>query len=339
MTKEEKDAVRKQVLTRFSGFYDNAFVKELSGNDKWTVSDKKKRPLDMHQLIHNNYIVGAKYDQGYNPLVTLPELLDYIPNAANHAYLLDSVEDGFVVLDVEPTCPEGLRNKFLKLPYLYGEVSMSGKGLHLVFRFPDAIAKKYPVVYQKTALKSANGTYEILLNHMVTFTRNVLPEQTEKTDITDFYKLFELLAATAHTEEHQKIEASEALKVPDRESIPSYKEIFESINSHKFNKKPQDFPKKDDQNGMMLAGSVDNSRYEYNMANYYLWYVKRLIGEDGIYKGHKYTDDELAKIVYYALTDNLEHREKHDTKRNGMPYLMYTVTACMARSYNKKDYD
>jgi len=143
------------------------FIQSISDNARWTVSTKTKMPIDMNRLIRTGEIVGAKFDNGNEPLITLTQLISALPNAANAAYKLNQSVDEFVVLDIEPKCPADIRDKLLTLPYKYCELSMSGSGFHLVFDKPNT--QYQDILYGKPAVKEKHGWYEILLNHYVTF--------------------------------------------------------------------------------------------------------------------------------------------------------------------------
>lgn len=306
----------------FPQFYNNPFVKQIAKIEKWTVSDKDKRPIDMHALIHEQKVWGMSFDRGYNPLVNLKTLCDVIPSAKNNAFYLDAIADNFVVLDIEPTCPDIIKRKFLELPYLYGETSMSGKGLHLVFELPKHILEKYPNAKNKIALKDGNGHYEILLYHMITFTRNVLPPSTYKEDIAVFENIFELLAMQAKdtsTAQGQKIEDI------DTTTIPHFEEIVDELETKKYGKTAYDFV--DRKNGK----DHDHSAFEFGATGFYYRALNKLIESDE-YKNHEYTDEEKAIILYTVTSRMLPERAKHETIRNGMPWLLFVASQLIAKS-------
>lgn len=317
----------------FPAFYENPIIKSIADKEKWTVSttkipegvenhQKTKMPIDMVAFMTESKIWGAKYDRGYNPLVDLKTLCQVIPSATNNAYYLDALTDGIVVLDIEPKCPSEIKTQFLKLPYLYAETSLSGYGLHLIFYLPKIILDKYPEARNKLSLKEENGYYEILLNHMVTFTRNALPPSKCEASIDDFEGVFESLASKAkpsQSAEHVVIDEI------DIESIPYYDELMDKILPQKYAKTLQDFPQKGNKTGF------DNSGYEFGMSNFYYRALQRLL-IDGHYKDHTFTDEEKAIIVYQCVSQNIAYRPKHDETRENMPWLLYVATCLIARS-------
>jgi hypothetical protein len=263
------------------------------------------------------------FDRGYNPLVDLQTVCETIPTAINNAYYLDATIDNVVVMDVEPKCPEPLKQKFLQLPYLYGETSMSGKGLHLIFDCPKQLLEKYPNAAKKMSLQSSNGYYEILLNHMVTFTRNVIPVSECGADISAFENIFELLAADAKPPSG----TGESITIDDidTDSIPYHDELMEALKYQKYGKTIKDFPK----NG--ATSGYDNSSYEFGMSGFYYRALKKLLPNNR-YKDHDYTDEEKAIMVYECTSMHLEHRPKHDTARRGMPWLLFIAATLISKS-------
>lgn len=297
-------------------FYENDVIRRIAGNKKWTISDNTKRPIDMHAFIVLHKIWGAAYDRGYNPLTDLKTLIDNVPNCTNNAYQLEADIDKIVVLDIEPKCPDILKKALLELPYLYAETSMSGKGYHLIFDLPQDLWNKYPVIQNKMALKEEHGYYEILLDHMVTFTRNVIEKPEEEKDISEFYNLFEILAAEAKKSKTALTQITvDDIKTDD---IPLYDRTMNVLSAQIYGKKPEDF-------------SYDMSKYEFGMAAFYNRALAKLTKND-LYKDINYSDEQKAIIVYSLIAKKLDYREKHDTERNKMPWLLYLATQCIAKS-------
>lgn len=301
----------------FPEFYNNPFVKQIENIEKWTVSDKNKRPIDMHALIHEQKVWGMAFDRGYNPLVDLKTLCNTIPSATNNAYYLDALVDKYVVLDIEPKCPEHIKQKLMELPYVYGEISMSGKGVHLVFSLPENILNKYPDAQQKQALKEENGYYEILLNHMITFTRNALPPSTCREDISIFDNVFELLAMKAKPNaSNDKQIAVTSIK---KEDIPYFDTLIAPLRAQKYNKSAIDFKN-------------DISKYEFAVTGFYHRALMQLLDDDNRYKDHQYTDEEKAVILYSITSEKIPYRPKHDQTRNDMPWLLFIATRLLSKS-------
>ena len=314
----------------FPQFYNNPVIKQLANNERWSVSTtkspdptkKNKMPIDMHAFITEQKVWGASFTRGYNPYVTLQTVCETIPNAINNAYYLDALIDKFVVLDVEPKCPDEIKRQFLAMPYLYGETSMSGNGLHLIFRLPEEIMNKYPNAQNKMTLQEENGYYEILLNHMVTFTRNVIAPSNIDNPITTFEEVFEYLA-----QEAKPSVTAQNVIVTDitEDDIPHYDLLQKQLSNLHYSKSLTDFPQKGSKTG------YNNSSYEFGMSGFYYRALNSLL-KDNTYKDHEYSDEEKAYIIYKRTTEELDYRPKHDELRSGMPWLLYIATCSIAKS-------
>src|SRR5207248_8940766 len=123
----------------FPQFYDNPAIRALASARRWTVSgqigediEERKAPIDLRELIDHGRVRGA-WSIGPACLTDLDELTCALPAASNAAFFLQAQTDGLVVIDVEADCPPGIAADLLRQPgILYAELSMSGRGFHLV---------------------------------------------------------------------------------------------------------------------------------------------------------------------------------------------------------------
>lgn len=296
--------------THFAPFYTNDFVKAIQHNERWTVSDKNKMPIDIWCLITEQRISGAQCTDG-NSLADLDTVIKTLPKAANNTYYLDSLIDNIVVLDIEPTCPDDIKDMLLKLPYLYGEISMSGKGYHLVFPLPDCFSE-YPIAQNKTVMKEEHGYYEILLNHYITFTRNAIAPSTKE---MDFEAVFRRLAS----EQKESIRKNEFTLEIDSENIPFRDEIVQMLENQKYKKSLSDF-------------FNDKSKFEYGYIGFLCFKLKQILSITYIKKRHDYNDSEKAWLLYEAAKDVIPYREKHEETRNKLPWLLYLTHEVLAKN-------
>lgn len=301
----------------FKDFYSNPFIQSIKNNKKWTISTKqmkdngkiKKMPLDIYRMIYDNELTGAKF-ANEQCLTDLDTICQYVPDAANNTYWLDALIDGFVVLDIEPSCPKHIKDKLLQLNYVYGEVSVSGKGIHLVFPLPACITE-YPIAAKKVTLQEEHNFYEILMNHYITFTRNSIGPATGNGDFTE---VFRELCAIQKEVIATDVDVSEL----EPEDIPLKDEIVTLLSRSKYKKTPSDF-KKDN-----YPTEDDPSKYEFAYIGFLHYKLKCLIKSYGIRKiGHTYTDNEKAWILYEVAKDKLTFRQKHTEKRCGLPWLLW----------------
>ena len=152
--------------------------------------------------------------------------------------------------------------------------------------------------------------YEILINHWVTFTRNMIepPAEPEGSISTWFNKLAE--------NENQKMidfDASE-FEIVDPNDIPEYMFLYENTKKRtSYNKTLSEFKN-------------DHSRYEFGYAGHIVAVLWKILSLSNILRtGHEYTVSEKAQIAYDVFVDLIPHRSKHDSKRGNVPYLMYII--------------
>jgi hypothetical protein len=290
----------------YDEFYNSPVIAGIANNARWTASTNQKIPIDAVILRDEQRIAGAKY-MGPRSLMALDELHN-LPGMTNPntTYYLEAENDRICVLDIEPKCPEDIRNELLKMPYVYGEVSASGNGLHLVFPLPEKY-DDYPVLKRKTCMKEKNGYYEILLNHYVIFTRRGIGPAKGG---GDFNKLFYEMA------KEQKISLRKNVDVLDikPDDIQDEDLMLQRLANITYAKEPSDF-------------DGDISRYEFGYTGHLHNTLKRHMAASGI----EYTDTEKAWLVYEITKDYIEYRGKHDTCRDGLPWLLYLAKEVIAQ--------
>lgn len=305
-------------------FLNHPFIQSIKHLPKWTISDEKKMPLDMQKFMIEDEIKGANF---YNEqsLATLDEIEYFFKQrnqiVQNYAFYLNTITDEFMVLDIEPECPEPIRKKLLNTPFLYGEISLSGKGIHLVFGRP-ACFMDYPNAYQKPALKEEHKYYEILLNHFCTFTGKMIPTPEHPTE--DFNEIYKELATQAKKIEKQKEAKIQSLsEKPNTQQAETVLRLLDYA-AKQYKKKPTDFLKD------KTKCQPDMSRYEWSFIAYLNWKLATILEVSAVKKEHTYSDEEKAYFLYTTATKWLEHRPKHDTFRNTsdnirLPWLGYLV--------------
>jgi len=292
----------------YNYFYNNLAIMGIAGNSRWTASTNKKVPMDAVIWRDEGRVTGAKY-AGPKSLVTLEELhrLPGITNP-NTTYHLNAGIDRICILDVEPKCPEDLRSKFLEMPYLYGELSASRVGLHLLFPLP-AKYDDYPVLKTKSVMRDPHGYYEILLTHYVIFTRMSIGPPTGGGDFDKlFYEMAEKQMASVRN--NIDVQALQPSNIQDEDMM------LQHLANVTYKKEPSDF-------------GGDMSRYEYGFVGNLHRALQQFMWESAV----RYTDDEKAWLLYQVARDYLEHRAKHDTYRDGLPWLLYIAREVIATSW------
>lgn len=306
----------------FPGFYANPAIVSIAYKERWTISDSEKRPVDMGYLTLDPPVVKFAKEKCRPYLVTLPEVMRDVPDAANHAFWLDSTEDGIVVLDVEKTCPDDVKAELLKMPYIYGETSMSGKGLHLIFPLPHCLFD-YNDAALKAVMKERHGWYEILLEHYVTFTRNMIQPADPNADPDSFVRLFESMCR-----DQKPVSTETALVEPVQPAdIPYGDDIIRNLLiGPSYRKTRSDFP--------------SGSEYETGCSGFYYNQLNRMIQTSPfLAMEHDYTDNEKAWLIYQVTKTVLPHRSKHDRNLGGLPWLLSLAQYVITNSKVRKDGD
>lgn len=298
-------------------FIDNPVIRYLAQKPFWTVNVDGKKPLDIIEYDNTRDIRGAKSDDCLTDLRNLFRIVNAIPQ--QFVYSLNAVRDGVVVLDIEKTCPDDIKETLLKLPFIYGDISMSGKGLHLVFPCPPLDE----LTYNKVAMKEEHGYYEILIHHYVTFTNyTIFPRYDETNAPVRFQDIWDALKATQKNTVKRNFDAD----IDDVNlDFPQYETMKAAVIRNfrqRFTKKPSDFHN-------------DMSRYEFAVIGS-IRYSLRLMMDVPMF-ARNVTLDEMQQIamIYKIVKDVLPHREKHDEMRDGKPLLLYQVFNSFATTTEK----
>lgn len=311
----------------YPNFYTNEGILKIADKPKWTISSNDKKPLDMKEYLINKRVYGAKY-QDKRSLTTLATILKSFTHTNNVTYFIDALSDNMAVLDIEPTCPNDLKEELLKLPAYYKETSMSGKGIHLLLDLPKNFYD-FEVATKKNTLKHKDGYYEILLNHFVTFTRNEIKTPHGEPKYT-FEEIYENLAKNAVNLKIKNIEL-----MPEKpKSILKEDLIVSQLEVFKYHKTADDFVKTNDKG----TTYKDLSAYEYGCISNLKYRLHNIITRTSFLKNYPYSDNEKAWLLYEAAQKVLPYRPKHDEFRDGLPWLLYLSGKIIARedNYEKK---
>ena len=300
---------------RYQLFRSNPFIDTIAGKKKWTVSTNTKMPIDMNNLIYKGKLTGALYNDDLS-LVSLDKVNETLPDAANYAFYLDALEDGFVVLDIEPKCPDDVRAELMAMPCLYCETSLSGHGIHMVFRLPSDILDAKENARQKIVFKEDHGWYEILLNHYVTFTGNQIAANIGDDD-SEFRNLFARMASEQKASSKADVDVFEIEEVKTRYANA----ILEVLMSHR-----------NDYRKTLADFSGDTSRYEFSYIAFLNHRLGKMLKLRDIAAEHEYTDAERAWFLYKVASEYLPSRSKHENRRNGLPWLLYLSSEVIAHN-------
>ena len=306
-------------------FIKDPVIESLAKNQRWTftgTNDGKKKPMDIVEFVRTDGRIcrGASPKYKTSSYMTLEEIADdpvldiWLGNVC---YDLNQMYDDVVILDVEPGCPEEDKRKLLQLPWIYGETSLSGKGLHLVFPAPASYPK---VRYDKDAIKlGKRKDFEILLNHKVTFTKRPITRDPNEPirPMSDFEALWEKCAKRARLTKYASLDVS---KLPPVDTIPHWDDIQDGLSTVRIDKNPDDYRHKN--------GTPDMSKYDWAVGQRYKTALNRLLACEP-FRDHKYTTEEKIAILYEYVRASIPHRPKHDEIIHGIPKLLNTCKKIM----------
>lgn len=288
-------------------FIANPIIRTLAAKPYWTVNIDGKKPLDILEFDQSGLIRGAKDEQCLTDLSNLLRITNSIPK--QFVYHLNAVRDNYVVLDIEKTCPDDIKNNLLKLPFLYGDISMSGNGLHLVLPCP-ALDE---LTVNKIAMKEEHGYYEILLHHYVTFTHyTILPQFTDENSPVSFVEVWNKLKQTQRNTVKHDFDtdiANVSLDFPQREVI---EDAVIANFKNRYTKTPDDFHN-------------DMSRYEFAVIGSIRYSLKTVMSFPIFARSVQLDEMQQIAMVYNIVSKILPHRKKHEELRDGKPMLLYQV--------------
>ncbi len=326
----------------FPRFYDNPAIRVLAPACRWTVSGQvgdalgrdgepqRKTPIDVRHLLegcspscrHVGPLRGAfAIDQ--TCLLTLHELAARLPAAANAAFYLQAQIDGLIVIDIEPACPPGVAADLLRLPgILWSELSMSGRGFHLVTALPPNF-HDFPIAAGKRVLREEHGWYELLLDHWVTFTRTPLPPPIlervaaatgvpRPASVEELYA--ELAAKARGTPSLSAAAVTTTAGMPD---VPHAEEIVDQTVAHARDRirRPEDF-------------GNDLSRWEFSVLGTLYRGMRAPLSKYA--GGAGCSSGDRAWLLYRAAAQLIPPRSKHAQLRNGRPFLLDRAAALIA---------
>lgn len=316
----------------------NPAIASLANIPRWTVS-YEKIPIDFHAFIedHMYYDPNKKTlrpffakDHTNDYLVTLDEVSAKLNplTRINTTFFIISELDRYVILDVEKTCAPELANRLITMDAIYKETSASGLGYHLILPLPSNF-KDFGVAHLKNKIQSKDSTYEVLMQHYITFTGEPIPAsrmneayaflQTNNLSPMSLNELWELLAKP-YT--NQSLIRGEKVDLEQPE-IPKLSAILSTFGNPKrkneiYNKTLEDF-------------NNDNSRYEFGLIS------KVTLAVHGFYYncGIKVSKTQFIWAVYLVVKKLVEHRPKHDEFRNGMPLLLNATSSLIEKDLNR----
>jgi len=342
----------------FPHFYANVAIQALARQFRWTVSGQigeddpedpskratRKAPIDLRHLLDGGGLRGA-WALDDTCLVSLGELTDRFPLAANTAFYLRARTDGLMVIDIEPKCPAHVAAGILSLPgIVYSELSMSGNGYHLIAPLPRNF-HDFPAATGKKVLKQNDGWYEVLLEHWVTFTRQPVPaaapagpagpvEAVEPAgpagraatfdDVADLYASLASLATETVAVSAAAVAVEQSATMPE---IPDSTTIIHHLLS-----------KSTPTLRTLEEFGNDHSRWEFSVLSRLYTRMLPELSTYGQKNSTTYTDSDRTWLLYTAALEVIPPRHKHLERRNGRPFLLDRAAALISeRKHSQND--
>ncbi len=326
---DQPENIDRQALMLFRS---HPLIAPLTQDERWTVStwvddpdtdDGKKRkiPLDIRAVLEHSVARGAKKPYSETCL-TLDKLLSSFTTLPNVAFFLKAHIDGIIVLDIEPRCPPETTLALLRIPgAIHQELSMSGCGYHIVFPLPPNF-QAYPEAAKKRVI-CPGDTFEILVEHWVTFTARPIPSD-RFADVNPAPNapttLEELWTQMAEADSRRQTASSVGLTAeiawPRDDPMSPYAEavVGDAVrNATPRMKTPQDF-------------RGDLSRWEFSVLATLYGALQTVITRYQAF-GVACPPSSQVRLLHLAAISVLPHRLKHNELRNGQPYLFERARA------------
>lgn len=267
----------------------------------WTLSTKDKMPINFIETINRGKIIGLTA-RDKTQTVDYNTLCYHITDAA---IITMTIPDGYMILDVESYASEEFKNYCKTLNPIYAEMSISGKGMHLLFEYPSNY-NDYPNAMIKSVIKSKDKTFEFLFDHACIFTGNEI-QTTKETPIEALYA-----SVAKHVVKPKDIAIThfEPLTEYDRPLVEYL------LNSGLYDKAM--FSRNN--------GTIDTSAFDFaTVAN---WYNMIKIYCDLI-KTQLPSNEKILSILYYVATKKI-YRDKFEkivTADKSENYLTHLIKA------------
>lgn len=338
-------------------FEDHAIIKRMKEDKKWTVSDKKKRPIDILHFHETGDIQMAEEDEITGiPLATLPFIdaiddLDFV----NRTYRLNARNNRIICIDVEPYADNELKSAIYNSPVSYIELSQNG-GLHALIQVPETFItdeNRYLFdelsVFKEPTLKEngedvRTGRYEILLNdHYTTFTKRIMRIITEEPDYNEPKNkawLEQFLQNIVNMDKERQ-KTREQIRKIQIEGIESQLSDEQKNRIKKISMLPAFDEIKEELELKINNNATDLSEMEMYIANSAMGYTINTIKRAKATRSYgklasRMTEIEIVYIVYNMLQDVLPYREKHEEFRQGVTWLLYTAKKAYAYTMAKR---
>ena len=308
-------------------------IQKIATEKQWTISDKKKRPVDAVHLLATYEVRNARVLDDPYPLVSLHDI-NKDPNFdwTNRAYRLHAQNNRVIAVDVEPSASPEVKQFAKDFPSHFTEISKNG-GVHLIIEVPeDLINDENRYLFETTVIKTPDGTMELILNdHYITFTKKIVGDkpiadfinnQSDREKLASFLKNMVIIDADA--KERRELAKEIAVEF-NNDNI--HHDLIESLLSSPF------FVNIINRQKEKSAESFnhDLSRYETSISTacagqVYRFAVKTLPSTIALKQKYDImTENDWIYMVYKMVQFIVPEREKHYEYRENLPWLLYVT--------------
>lgn len=322
-------------------FMNIPFIQKIKDKKRWTFSDENKRPIDAKRYIQTGQFIGARNEEGYNPLVKLTELnekqeLLYV----NRTFKMSGFHEKYFMLDVEPNASDEAKQRALQMPSEYTEVSTNG-GIHVFIQVPDhLITEENEYLFTLTQFKDDSNKWEVFFNnHYVTFTKKALtPRQPDYSNNSDDYKKLKGLLDYMVNEDRERKEQRErskamSINLTNQDINKNLIQRFENTLDINWQKNTQQHKDQADFNN-------DTSKYEASVATAFAFTIKnhlKRVKQLNIITYDKLNDIDFIYIIAKYTKEVVPYRPKHDEYRDSLPWLMYNAKNAWTYAQSQDD--
>lgn len=333
----------KYTQQKTSVFMENETIKKLAKDNRWTISSNEKVPLDAKVLLRSGEIKWASILKKPYPLVTLNELnQDENLLGCNRTYRLNAKKNLTFMIDIEPSATDDVILSGINFPANYTEISMSGRGVHLLVEVPkDLVNDENRYLFEeRSVIKDQSKTFEYLFNeHYITFTKRIATDKPIADFVNNQADREKLINLLAHIVESDKIAKANRVNIDGIDINIAENETPEQTTAREYLMSIPPTVKLIEQLSMLSPTDYNNdmSDYEWDVhvacckrAITTMENVKLASPSPFLDKVGCMTEENFCSWAYELSKEILPWREKHEGIRRGDPWLVYQTKRAWA---------
>lgn len=340
---------------QIESFNDNPLIKRLSKIPQWTISDNQKAPLNIQSAIDSNFKRPLFFSyKRSNNLTALDKFDSLVPDTLpNRAIRLDTKLCRIFAIDIEPNYDHNRWDKWLRwLPVDYIEYS-THDGYHILVNLTEGVYDDHSVqefINNHTDVqflekgKSHQGIEFVFNKHFMTLTRRVVlnkqdypfqpyPAKNQKQQaqwLIKFLSVINKMNNSAHVS--LNLNRDILAKIDDQT-----KEQAKIVKTYITKEDIIHAKETATKNATKNTGELDLSRVEWRFLSSIYGYYKQVLKNTAylisLEQQLQITDSDkllkvlskealIATVLTMIAQENLTPREKWNTKRQEIPWLL-----------------